>query len=85
MINNNILVSTPIAVIDTLLNIAMECRVWPSILRLHETVLYRVVMYILDMPDKFGVVSKWILCGIDAHRYKGYWVSRCSTYIWPLC
>jgi hypothetical protein len=57
MIKNNSPISTPIVAIDTLLNIAMESCVFPQNRRIHETVLYRVVMYIFDMPDKVEVVS----------------------------
>jgi len=47
--------------IDTLLHIAMKRLVPPCSGRLHEPMLYRIIMYIPDMSDKVDVVSVLML------------------------
>jgi hypothetical protein len=58
---NDLPFSTPINMIKALFDVTMECRVPPSTRGLHEAVLDRVVMDILNVPDEVFFISDLML------------------------
>ncbi len=57
MIEYNLFVCSPIAMINTLLHITLKRGMRPCNGGLHQTMLYGIIMDIVDMPDKIMVTS----------------------------
>jgi len=58
---NDIPISAPICMIKALFDVTMECRVPPSTRGLHESMLDRVEMDILNVPDEVFFISDLML------------------------